>query len=32
MVSALSRRGVCWGRGIKLVDFAMSNGQEEGVS
>ena len=28
MVSALSRQGVCWGRGIRPVDFVMSNGEE----
>ena len=27
MVSALSRRGVCWGRGVRLLDFVMSKGE-----
>jgi len=30
VVSALSRRGACWGRGVRLVDFAMSNGEKGG--
>ena len=30
MVSALSRQGVCWGRGVRLVDFVMSKGEEGG--
>ena len=25
--SVLSRRAVCWGRGIRLVDFVMSKGE-----
>ena len=30
VVSALSHRGVCWGRGVRLVDFVMSKSKEGG--
>jgi len=30
VVSALSRRGVCWGGGVRLVDFVMSKGEDGG--